>query len=720
MGFSLNIPKDTNLAATAAPSSTPYLDSIKASSPELYKKIVEWATPSANEAFNGQIQDYQAQLFTPLSKQYSKSDLNLKDYALTPVETGYWNGDDYISQTYLRPNKNTLPTPEGVNFQYDNNGNVSGFTKKIKANGIDVTGSYDANGNATGFTSGLDRTTWLDGSHYVTGQWDASGKPTPAQHATKSGGWLSNTFGDAFGGLSDLLNSVGSGVNGAVQSALDDPAGTLIKAAAIASAQPELMALANAGVAVAHGASLEDAALAAGKGYAAGAIGSEISSNLSPELTSNGLSATDAATVSKIAGQAGGAAATGNDPLKALVAGGIGAGTLAIASDIPGFDDMNKYQQGAVTKAISNTLQGKDPTQGLINEAIASGIDAIKNSASSSELIDQTMPKASEPVIDDTANPDVKQGPAPASDNLSLDDLLKQTAPKVTEPVAEPTPNPVVTNNPQAAEDYIPPAEPAPETAPKTEAQKGYYDEITGKFVPSEYGSPELDNTSGTGTMDGWQYDSKTQKWTDPSGTTTDLSYLSNKQTPMDTSTKTTPSDASRFLLDQGTLSNLLKYGGAAAGIGALINNGSGAPAQAAAPAPTQTVNWNPQAGTMQDGVAYGLAQLNPTFTQHAAQGGIMSLGGYASGGNPRLLKGPGDGMSDNIPATIAGKQPARLADGEFVIPADVVSHLGNGSTEAGANVLHQMMERVRKARTGNPHQGRQINPKKYLPGKGK
>lgn len=102
--------------------------------------------------------------------------------------------------------------------------------------------------------------------------------------------------------------------------------------------------------------------------------------------------------------------------------------------------------------------------------------------------------------------------------------------------------------------------------------------------------------------------------------------------------------------------------------------------------------------------------------TVDAAGGGIMSLGGYAAGGNPRLLKGPGDGMSDNIPATISGKQPARLADGEFVVPADVVSHLGNGSTEAGAKKLHQMMTNVRKARTGNPKQGKQINPNKYMP----
>ena len=101
-----------------------------------------------------------------------------------------------------------------------------------------------------------------------------------------------------------------------------------------------------------------------------------------------------------------------------------------------------------------------------------------------------------------------------------------------------------------------------------------------------------------------------------------------------------------------------------------------------------------------------------------AASGGIMqsSLGGYAAGGNPRLLKGPGDGMSDNIPATINGRQPARLADGEFVIPADVVSHLGNGSTEAGAKQLHAMMNKVRKARTGNPKQGKQIKPQKYMP----
>lgn len=89
-------------------------------------------------------------------------------------------------------------------------------------------------------------------------------------------------------------------------------------------------------------------------------------------------------------------------------------------------------------------------------------------------------------------------------------------------------------------------------------------------------------------------------------------------------------------------------------------------------------------------------------------------LGSYSDGG--RLLKGPGDGMSDSIPAKIGAKQPARLADGEFVVPADVVSGLGNGSTDAGARKLYAMMDKVRKSRTGSKRQGKEINPNKYLP----
>lgn len=107
-------------------------------------------------------------------------------------------------------------------------------------------------------------------------------------------------------------------------------------------------------------------------------------------------------------------------------------------------------------------------------------------------------------------------------------------------------------------------------------------------------------------------------------------------------------------------------------------------------------------------------ATLSATPVTMMADGGIADLGGYSDGG--RLLKGPGDGMSDSIPARIGRRQPARLADGEFVVPADVVSHLGNGSTDAGAKQLYDMMDKVRRARTGNKKQGREINPRRFVP----
>jgi len=96
-----------------------------------------------------------------------------------------------------------------------------------------------------------------------------------------------------------------------------------------------------------------------------------------------------------------------------------------------------------------------------------------------------------------------------------------------------------------------------------------------------------------------------------------------------------------------------------------------------------------PYTPTTPSGATGGIVAFN--------QGGFSSLGGYSDGG--RLLRGPGDGVSDSIPATIGERQPARLADGEFVVPARIVSEIGNGSTEAGARKLYAMMDRVQKAR---------------------
>ena len=105
-----------------------------------------------------------------------------------------------------------------------------------------------------------------------------------------------------------------------------------------------------------------------------------------------------------------------------------------------------------------------------------------------------------------------------------------------------------------------------------------------------------------------------------------------------------------------------------------------------------------------------------PIAAKRYAMGGLAALPEYAAGG--QLLSGDGDGMSDSIPAVIKGARPQRaaLADGEFVIPADVVSHLGNGSTKAGGKRLYEMMANIRKARTGNSKQGKQINPMKFIP----
>ena len=93
-----------------------------------------------------------------------------------------------------------------------------------------------------------------------------------------------------------------------------------------------------------------------------------------------------------------------------------------------------------------------------------------------------------------------------------------------------------------------------------------------------------------------------------------------------------------------------------------------------------------------------------------------MAQGGIAALKSGKYLDGSTDGMSDEIPATINGTQPAALSDGEFVIPADVVSHLGNGNSDAGARVLEQMMARVREERTGNKEQGKEIKARRMLP----
>jgi hypothetical protein len=124
----------------------------------------------------------------------------------------------------------------------------------------------------------------------------------------------------------------------------------------------------------------------------------------------------------------------------------------------------------------------------------------------------------------------------------------------------------------------------------------------------------------------------------------------------------------------------------------------------------TQPVGPNPNSPfNMQD-----IEKLGVSAAHNMAHGGIAML---AKGGEPRYLQGETDGMADKIPSNIDGDQEAALSHGEFVIPADVVSHLGNGNSDAGAKKLYEMMDRIREARTGTKEQGKEINPDKFMPG---
>ena len=123
---------------------------------------------------------------------------------------------------------------------------------------------------------------------------------------------------------------------------------------------------------------------------------------------------------------------------------------------------------------------------------------------------------------------------------------------------------------------------------------------------------------------------------------------------------------------------------------------------------------------TLKD-VASKYVDVSDTYVEPYSQNAGVGRGSYAAGGIAKLregryLAGATDGMADKIPAEIDQVQPAALSDGEYVIPADVVSHLGNGNSDAGAEVLDKFLTKVRKSRTGNGKQGTQIDPNKLLP----
>jgi hypothetical protein len=146
--------------------------------------------------------------------------------------------------------------------------------------------------------------------------------------------------------------------------------------------------------------------------------------------------------------------------------------------------------------------------------------------------------------------------------------------------------------------------------------------------------------------------------------------------------------------------------------------SGVGNPGESQGPTSSESGVGNPgESGGSDYGGGFGEGQYAQGGMTHYATGGISNLGSYSDGG--QLLRGPGDGVSDNIPARIGAKQEARLADGEFVVPARIVSELGNGSTEAGARQLYAMMDRIqanRKKTVGKSKVAVNSRADKYLP----
>jgi hypothetical protein len=257
----------------------------------------------------------------------------------------------------------------------------------------------------------------------------------------------------------------------------------------------------------------------------------------------------------------------------------------------------------------------------------------------------------------------------------------------------------------------------------------GYVDATGGKgYVPG--GGKTITNADGTKTV--ITGDGKVLK-VDKDGTVTDTGKkvdVNDKKIETDTKkiikdavttkTPTTPKTPTGKKDNNNMLMALLA-------LMAMMNKGGGGSKGSSGTIPSLQANrtqlpYGPISGSQARPGAGGTTYFSPTtYTQRAAGGGMMyggggisDLGGYSDGG--RLLKGPGDGVSDSIPATIGGKQPARLATGEFVVPARIVSELGNGSTEAGAKKLYAMMDRVQKARRKTKNVAADTKAHKYLP----
>lgn len=291
----------------------------------------------------------------------------------------------------------------------------------------------------------------------------------------------------------------------------------------------------------------------------------------------------------------------------------------------------------------------------------------------------------------------------------------------------------------------------------------GYYDEITGQYIDTgdDYGDytggglgfKPLDNTSGTDDMAGWAYNNGV--WMDPSGGVYDMRYLGDTSFDIGKMLSNLGPAAAKKLVSAFTKpdgsTDWRSVASAAGGLYGLYQSSKGQEKTGfqgkiptyeakrtrlelpndpdrrpgeygrryfsdvvfAAPPPPPPAAEQPAEPPAEAVIQPAQPPAEPPADDQSAGYAAGGLAGLAKG---KYLRGQTDGMADKIPARIGGKQEAALSHGEFVIPADVVSHLGNGNSDAGARRLYEMMDRIRKARTGTTKQGKQVNPNKFMP----
>jgi len=543
-------------------------------------------------------------------------------------------------------------------------------------------------------------------------------------------GWFRSFISNPIGTLADtatkIVDKVADTVVKTVENAIKDPVGTITTIAAVMLA-PETggaslawLPAVKAGIVIANGGSLEDAAKSAAISYAAANIGAELGDNLAVD----GLSQAANEAIKTAAGSAITGTGAGilrgkelGDALSSGITSGIGSGISSLVADNAdtGGEDsktntadrlLGRTAGAATTAALRGQNVGDVAANTLANGALRAGageyagmLPAVTLASTAASL--PTLTQNVQPTQGDTASKmmaslDTKTdipnlSPAQTkeaaqlvrsidSEGQALDEQGNKIGDAAAFGLTKGIDNTWLTQDGQVI---------AATDSPMPETGMQMVNETTPEpqAVNNQDGSTTITNPDGS------------QKIMSPDGT---MSYIDaqgniagqDTSSPLSILADSLLGNTSDTTQPEGITTPMKAAGGGLMSIQPTIGDDNHLNLNQYNADPTNSVQM----------FAYG----------GMAHGGISSLGSYSDGG--RMLKGLGDGMSDDIPASIAGSQPARLANEEFVIPADVVSHLGNGSSEAGAKVLYAMMERVRKARTGNPKQGKQIHAAKFMP----